>query len=409
MGTTVHGEHPVSKQERNVSLALFALAMVAFTIGTTEFVIMGLLPDVARDLQVSLSDAGILISGYALGIVIGAPSLTALTRRMPRKTLLLWLTAFFIAGNLLSALSNDYAVLMIARVLAALAQGAITGIAAVVASQLAPPHRQGNALAMVMIGTVIANVVGVPAGTYLGQWLGWHFPFWVITALSLVSFLAILQWVPKITNEWSPDVKTEFGVLARPRVILTHFMTVFSFGSVFVVFTYIAPLLQDVAGFNPNQTSLMLVLFGVGTIVGGLIGGKTADRALLPSLMIFQIGLLAILLLFALSFQNQAVAVAGLFLFGIAAFGIAPGLQVLIIREAKDAPGLASSFNIAAFNLGAAGGSFLGSLMVDSAFGPKSLFIISAVMIIVGLILSVVHYLLREKPQDASVAHDRVV
>ncbi|GKU76589.1 MFS transporter [Paenibacillus sp. L3-i20] len=400
METAIVREHSLPKQKKRLFLALFALSLVAFTIGTTEFVILGLLPDVAQDLNVSLSDAGLLVSGYALGIVIGAPGITVLTRRIPRKTLLLWLTGIFIVGVVLSALSYDYSLLMIARIIAALCQGAITGIAVVVVSQLAPPDKQGSALAMVMVGSVLANVAGVPIGTYLGQWMGWQFPFWVIAFLAVVSFVSVAMWVPRVSNSHNLGLFAEFSVLIRPRVVLILIMTVFSFGSVFAVFTFIVPLLQQVSGFSPSQTSLMLVLFGIGTIFGGVVGGKVADRALLPSLMMFQVGLIIVFLVFFVTFQYQLFAIIGLFLFGFTAFGIAPGLQVLILREATDARGLASSFNIAAFNLGAAGGSFLGSMTVDSSVGTTFLFVVGAVTAFIGLLVAISLFLSKKKQES---------
>ncbi|MDQ0243081.1 DHA1 family inner membrane transport protein [Bacillus fengqiuensis] len=397
---TIGGDHHSNKEEKTrFPLALIALALIAFTTGTTEFVIMGLLPEIARDVQVSLADAGMLVSGYALGIVFGAPVLTVLTKGIPRKMLLLLLTGVFIFGNLFSALSYDYSLLMAARIIAGIAQGAITGVGAVVASQLVPPHKQGSAMAMIMAGSALANVVGVPIGTVLGQSMGWHFPFAIITVLSLISFIGIFLLVPNIQYEQSPRLLTEFAVLGRPRVILNLLMTIFSFGSVFMVFTYIVPLLQDVTGFSSSKVSLLLFLFGFGTILGGIIGGKLIDRSLLPSLISFQLVLIVILLLFNVTIQNKILVIITLFLFGVAAFGMAPGLQVLIIREAKGAPELASSFNISAFNLGAAGGSFLGGLVVESSLGLKSVFAVSVLTALIGLFLSLAYRAIERRSQ----------
>ncbi|MEC0228499.1 MFS transporter [Paenibacillus alba] len=348
--------------------ALYALTIGAFAIGMTEFIIMGLLPEVASNLHVSIPSAGLLITGYALGVALGAPFITIATHRMQRKALLILLMVVFIAGNALAAVSPNYTVLMIARIIAALTHGSFFGVGSVVAASLVPKEKRAGAIAIMFTGLTLANILGVPIGTFVGQAYGWRSTFWVITLMGVIALVGIILLVPKVKAEPS-SLRQELGVLRRPVVHVALLMTIFGFGGVFTAFTYISPILVDITGFSPSSVSYILVLFGVGITIGNIYGGKLADRKLMPSLIGFLILLAVVLAVFTLTDQNKVLALITIFVLGIAAFGIVPGLQLHMLNTAKEAPTLASTLNIAAFNLGNALGAYLGGVVIDYQFG----------------------------------------
>ncbi|OPH56338.1 arabinose transporter permease [Paenibacillus ferrarius] len=348
--------------------ALYALTIGAFAIGMTEFIIMGLLPEVASNLHVSIPSAGLLITGYALGVALGAPFITIATHRMQRKALLILLMVIFIAGNALAAVSPNYTVLMIARIIAALTHGSFFGVGSVVAASLVPKEKRAGAIAIMFTGLTLANILGVPIGTFLGQAYGWRSTFWVITLMGVIALAGIILLVPKVKAEPS-SLRQELGVLRRPVVHVALLMTIFGFGGVFTAFTYISPILVDITGFSPSSVSYILVLFGVGITIGNIYGGKLADRKLMPSLIGFLILLAVVLAVFTLTDHNKVLALITVFVLGIAAFGIVPGLQLHMLNTAKEAPTLASTLNIAAFNLGNALGAYLGGVVIDYQFG----------------------------------------
>lgn len=350
------------------SIALYALTLGAFAIGMTEFIIMGLLPEVSADLQVSIPMAGLLITGYALGVAVSAPFITIATHRVPRKALLLLLMIIFIAGNALAALASNYAVLMVARILAALTHGSFFGVGSVIASQLVPKEKRAGAIATMFTGLTLANILGVPIGTFIGQAYGWRATFWLITVIGFIALLGIVGLVPKVKATPS-SLSQELGVLRRPTVQVALLMTVFGFGGVFTAFSYIAPILTDITGFSASSVSYILVLFGVGITLGNIYGGKLADRALLPSLLGILLVLAVVLAVFSVTDQNKIAALITVFLLGVAAFGTVPGLQLHMLNMAKEAPTLASSLNIAAFNLGNAIGAYIGGLVIDYGIG----------------------------------------
>lgn len=376
-------------------LALFALAVAAFAIGTTEFVIMGLLPEVAGDLHVSIPSAGLLVSGYALGVAGGAPLLAMLTARMERRHALLLLLGLFIAGNALCAVAPNYAVLMLARVLAAFCHGSFFGIGAVVAAHLVPPSRRAQAIALMFAGLTLANVLGVPFGTFLGQWAGWRSTFAAVTALGVLAAIAVWRFVPPLPDLMAPDLRRELGVLRQPQVLLALAMTVLGFGGVFTVFTYIAPILQQQAHVSVGATGWVLVLFGAGTTLGNLLGGRLADWRLMPAL----IGILAVLGLvllgFAWTMQHTLLAVATVFVWGVAAFATVPPLQMRVVQQAGAAPNLASTLNIAAFNLGNALGAFLGGAVITAGLGLPAVSVAGAAVAWLGLAVTVVSLVLQ--------------
>ncbi|AXB47608.1 MFS transporter [Amycolatopsis albispora] len=378
-------------------VALFALAISAFGIGTTEFVIMGLLPEVAADFGVSIPAAGLLISGYALGVVVGAPLLTALGSRIPRKTVLVALMVLFIAGNLLSAVATGYGLLMTGRIVAALSHGAFFGVGSVVAASLVAPSRRASAIAMMFTGLTVANVLGVPAGTALGQQLGWRSTFWAVSALGVVGLVGILALVPRQERVEGGGLRSELAVFRKPQVWLALAMTALGFAGVFASFTYIAPMMTEVAGFSSGAVTWLLVLFGAGLVAGNLLGGRAADRALMPSLYAILAALSLVLLAFVVTAHAQLPAAITIALFGAAGFATVPPLQARVMAQAKEAPALASAANIAAFNLGNAGGAWLGGLAIDGGLGYTAPNWIGALLAASGLLVALLSGMLDRK------------
>ena len=384
-------------------LALLALSVAAFAIGTTEFVIMGLLPEVASDLHVSIPSAGLLVSGYALGVAAGAPLLAALTARMERRNALLLLLGLFILGNALCAVAPNYGVLMVARVVAAFCHGSFFGIGAVVASHVVPKGQAARAIALMFTGLTLANVLGVPFGTFLGQWAGWRSTFMAVTGLGVVAAIAVWRLVPSLPDLPSPHMKRELGVLRQPQVLLALLMTVLGFGGVFIVFTYIAPILQQVSHVSVGATGWVLILFGVGTTVGNMLGGRLADWRLMPSLVGVLVVLSVIMLAFAWTMHNTIAAIVTVFVWGVAAFATVPPLQMRVVQQASEGPHLASTLNIAAFNLGNAIGAFIGGSMIGMGLGLPSVSVAGAVVALLGLLVTLASAAL-ERRRSSSVA-----
>ena len=370
-------------------ITLLVLAISAFAIGTTEFVIMGILPDVARDLSVSLPSAGLLVSGYALGVAVGAPVLAILTSKLPRKPALQMLMLIFVAGNILCAVAPGYDVLMAARVLTSFAHGSFFGIGSVVAASLVAADKRASAIALMFTGLTLANVLGVPFGTFIGQEFGWRATFWIVAVLGVISVAGLTVLLPRQQQVESSSLLQEFRVLTKASTWLALMMTVVGFGGVFVVFTFIAPILEQVTGISPRAVTLVLVLFGVGLTVGNTIGGKLADRALLPALMGILALLTVVMLVFAYTSHQVIPAVVTIFVWGIAAFATVPPLQTRVVEQAKEAPNLASTLNIGAFNLGNAGGAWLGGLALSHGYGLDRLPLVAAAVAFAALLLTV--------------------
>lgn len=353
-------------------LGLIALALGGFGIGLTEFVIMGLLPEVSADFQVSEATAGWLISGYALSVVIGAILITAAVTRLPRKPVLAGLLILFIAGNLLCAVAPDYSTMMLGRVIAALCHGAFFGIGAVVAADMVAPNKKAGAIAIMFTGLTAANVLGVPLGTLLGQQAGWRSTFWAITAVGIVALIGILILVPKIAHERSAGLRGELRAFKSRQVWLSIVVTVLGYGGVFGAFTYIAFTLTEVSGFAATSVPWLLILLGVGLFIGNTLGGRAADRNVDKALMVILPALVVILAIFALTASNQIMTIASLFLMGGIGFATVPGLQMRVMKWATAAPTLASGANIAAFNLGNALGAWLGGVTITAGLGYTS-------------------------------------
>lgn len=365
-------------------LALYALTAGAFGIGVTEFVIMGLLLDVSADLGVSISAAGLLISGYALGVVIGAPLLGALTGRLAKKTLLLALMVVFTIGNLACALAPDYWTLMAARVLTAFAHASFFGVGSVVATSLVAPSRKASAIALMFTGLTVANILGVPFGTWLGQAYGWRSSFLAVTLVGVVAFAVIALLVPRDEPATPDDEASSEGALAvlgRRPVLLGLLTTVLSWVGVFAAFTYMAPILTRISGFSEAAVSPILLVFGGGLVAGNLLGGRLADRRLVPTVIGTLVALSAVLFAMTAAIHQPIAAIVAVGLLGAAAFATVAPLQMWVLEKAKGAgQGLASSFNIAAFNLGNAIGAWLGGFVIDH--GPG----LGAVTLVAGLV-----------------------
>ncbi|MEV7617808.1 MFS transporter [Streptomyces sp. NPDC089799] len=350
-------------------LALLALAIGAFGIGTTEFVIMGLLPEVAADYGVSIPAAGLLVTGYALGVVLGAPLMTVLGTRVPRKRMLMLLMGLFIAGNLLSALAPTLGAMLAGRVVASLAHGAFFGIGSVVAAGLVAPQKKAGAIAAMFTGLTVANVVGVPLGTLVGQTLGWRITFLAVSALGVLGLLGIARLVPDLPRPEGVRVRHELAAFRNVQVLLAMAMTVLGFGGVFAAITYLAPMMTETAGFADTSVTWLLVLLGLGMVAGNLIGGRFADRALMP-LLYGSLGALALVLsLFTLTAHGRLTAALTLFLIGALGFATVPPLQKRVLDQAAAAPTLASAMNIAAFNVGNALAAWLGGLVIAAGLG----------------------------------------
>ncbi len=374
-------------------LALYALTAGAFGIGVTEFVIMGLLIQVGADLGVSIPAAGLLISGYALGVVVGAPVMTIATARWPRKTVLLALMAVFTIGNAACAIAPDYWTLMAARVLTAFAHGTFFGVGSVVATTLVPPNKKASAIAVMFTGLTVANILGVPFGTWLGQGFGWRSTFWAVTAVGVVAFAIIAAFVPKDKAAPEPStLREDLAVLGRRSVLVGLLTTVLSWVGVFGVFTYIAPILTKLTGFSDAAVSPILLVFGAGLVGGNLLGGKLADKWLIPSLFGTLFVLAVVLVLMTFATHNQVAMVVFVGLLGAAGFATVPPLQMWVLEKASGAgQSLASSFNIAAFNLGNAIGAWLGGVLIDHGPGLGAIPWIAGLVPLAALLLAVVN------------------
>lgn len=352
-------------------IALLALTLSAFAIGTTEFVIVGLLPTIAADLGVNLPSAGLLVSLYALGVAVGAPVLTALTGKIPRKTLLLSLMVLFTLGNLLAWKSPGYETLVIARILTGLAHGVFFSIGSTIATSLVPKDKAASAIAIMFTGLTVALVTGVPLGTFIGQHFGWRETFLAVSALGLVAFVGSLLYVPSTIAHSKPaSLLQQVQVLGQPRLLLVYAMTAVGYGGSFIAFTYLAPILQQISGFSAGAVGAVMLVYGVSVAFGNIWGGKLADKkGPVRALKLIFLLLAAVLLLLTFTAPHPVLVVITVLLWGAVAFGNVAGLQVYVVQQAEHftprAVDVASGLNIAAFNLGIAGGAWGGGLIVE--------------------------------------------
>ncbi len=366
---------------------LLALAAGAFGIGTTEFAPMGLLPVIAKDLQVSIPTAGLLVSGYALGVLAGAPLLTLTTTRLPRKSVLIGLMLLFTIGNALSAIAPTYTLLLAARVVTSLCHGAFFGIGSVVAGKIAGPGKQAQAVAGMFMGLTIANIGGVPLATWAGQALGWRAAFGGIAGLGVLAIVALLLALPKVATSQPIEARKEIGVLRQRPVLLALLTTVLGSAAMFTVFTYIAPILQTVTRVPASTVTVALVVYGIGLTIGNWLGGRFADKALNATLVVVLASLTGLLLLFAYTMRFPVPAVATVFAWGIATFALVPSLQARVMSLASAAPNLVSAINIGAFNLGNAIGAAIGGGVIAAGFGYTWIAVAGAGMALSGLVV----------------------
>ncbi|NDU73687.1 MFS transporter [Actinomadura sp. DSM 109109] len=385
-------------------LALLALAIGAFGIGTTEFVIMGLLPQVGADLGVSVPTAGLLVTGYALGVMIGAPIMTVLGTRISRKTMLMLLMGLFILGNLISAAAPVFSVMLAGRVVASLAHGAFFGIGAVVAAELVAPEKRAGAISMMFTGLTVANVVGVPLGTFVGQTAGWRVTFLIVAGLGVIGLAGVAKLVPDVPRPEGVRLRHEIAAFRNAQVVLAMAMTVLGFGGVFAAITYIAPMMTEVSGFAESSVTWLLVVFGLGMVAGNLIGGRFADRRLMPMLYTALGGLALVLLLFTFLASGKAASVVAVFLIGLLGFATVPPLQKRVLDHAHGAPTLASAANIGAFNLGNALSAWLGGLVISAGLGYTAPNAVGAVLAAAALVLAVVSHRLELRSARAAAA-----
>ena len=371
----------------NFPAPLIALALSAFAIGTTEFVIMGLLPQVAENLRVTIPAAGWLVSGYALGVFIGAPIMAIATQKMPHRSALMVLMGVFILGNLLCAIAPSYGFLMAARIITALCHGAFFGIGSVEAASLVPANRRASAVALMFTGLTLANVLGVPMGTALGQWAGWRVTFWAVFGLGIAAFIGLALLLPKQAPEnAAPDMLRELGALRGP-VWLALAITVLFSASVFAMFTYIAPILNDVTHISPRGVSYTLFVIGIGLTIGNIIGGKLADWRLGATLMATFLGIAVILALFALDAQRMIPTEITLFIWATVGFIGVPALQINVVNFAQAAPNLISTLNIAAFNAGNALGAWAGGEVISAGLGLPCVPLAASLLALAALVL----------------------
>ncbi|AHV97547.1 MFS transporter [Paenibacillus sabinae] len=388
--------NPRAEVKERFPLALLSLTLGAFAIGMTEFVIMGILPNVAEDLHVSIASAGQLITSYALGVAIGAPILAMLTYRLPQKQLLCLLMILFIIGNGIAAIAPNYNVLMGARLFTALAHGTFFGVGSVIAASLVQPGRRAAAVSIMMAGLTVANIIGVPIGTFIGQHLGWRASFGAVVVMGVLSLAGILLLVPVIKAEETSSLTRQLRALFQPKLLLVLLTGAFGCASLFSVFTYITPLLEDITGFSENAVALTLVLFGIGVTTGNIVGGRLADWKLMPSMLVIFAFLAAVLAFFAYSIHIPLLAVITIFIWGAGAFGVFPGLQVRIMTLAKDAPALASTSNHSALNLGNAFGAFFGGFIITHV-GLSSLPWFGSLLSFLGLVSAAAVYVWDKK------------
>lgn len=371
---------------RRTPAGLVALALASFALGTAEFVIAGLLPDVGHDLSVSDGTAGLLVATYAIGIIVGALVVTTALSGLPPRAALVWLVVVFVAGNLLSALGPDFGFVLVGRVLAGVTNGAFFGIGVVVAVSLVEQSRQGRAIAIMLTGLTLANVLGVPFGTFVGEHFGWRITFGVIAAIAVASMLAILLFVPHI----APAPMRSFAGLrhlVNRQTLLSMAVAAFGFGGMFAAFTYVAFTLTRVTGFSSAAVPWLLALFGVGLVIGNVLGGRLVDRALNATMVVALVGLLVVQVLFGLVASQPVAAAITLGLMGLFGFAAVPGYQHRVMRSAAAAGAIASGANVAAVNLGNALGSWIGGIVIAAGFGYTSPVWVGATATAIALIL----------------------
>jgi DHA1 family inner membrane transport protein len=370
-----------------INIPLLALALGAFGIGVTEFAPMGMLTVIASDLAVSIPTAGMLISAYAFGVLLGAPLMTLVFAQMGRRKLLLLSMGIFTLGNLISALADSYNMLLFGRIVTSLNHGAFFGVGAIVAMSVVPPAKRAGAVAAMFSGLTLATIGGVPLAAYVGEVIGWRPAFFAMAVIGLLTMLALRFSLPPLVSEQNANVKAELKVMLQGPVLAALLLTVVSSSAMFTVFTYIVPILQDETQASTLYITCMLVLYGVGLSIGNYLGGRFADRSLDLTLQVSLIAVALLLVIFAVSTQSKLLVAPLILCWGIASFALVPPLQALVVQEAKAAPNLASAMNIGAFNLGNAAGAVLGATIIDSGFSLSYVPLAGAGTAILGLLM----------------------
>lgn len=376
---------------------MLALALGGFGIGTTEFVAMGLLPEMASGLGVSEPVAGHVISAYALGVVVGAPLIAALTARVPRRTLLIALMVAFTVGNAASVFAPSYTTLMMARFVAGLPHGAYFGVAALVAAHLAEPGKRAKAVAMVMMGLSVANVIGVPVAAWIGQALGWRSAFALVAVIGVATVASLFVWIPRLDGMPVTNPITELGALGRVQVWMTLIVGMVGFGGMFAVYTYISTALTDVSGLGASFIPLALMLYGLGMVAGNFVGGYLADRALMKGLFLSMGSLVVILAIFVIAVRNPYTALVFVFLIGLAGSSMVPGLQTRLMDVAEDAQTLAASLNHAALNIANAFGAWIGGVVIAAGYGYTAPAAVGSLLAVAGLVVLAVAVILQRR------------
>lgn len=385
-----------------INYPLLALAVGAFGIGTTEFSPMGLLPVIAKGVEVSIPVAGMLISAYAIGVMIGAPLMTLLLSHRARRQALIFLMAIFTLGNVLSAIAPDYTTLLLSRIITSLNHGAFFGLGSVVAASVVPKHKQASAVATMFMGLTIANIGGVPAATWLGETIGWRMSFMATAGLGVVAMISLWFSLPAGSSGERPDVKQELSVLLRPQVLTALLTTVLGAGAMFTLYTYIAPVLHTITSASPPFVTAMLVLIGIGFSIGNYLGGKFADRSVTGTLKGFLLLLIIVMVAIPWLARNEIGAAISMVIWGAATFAVVPPLQMRVMRVAHEAPGLSSSVNIGAFNLGNALGAAAGGAVISGGLGYSFVPVMGA--IIAGVALLVVLLTGRRQREEVYVS-----
>ncbi|TCC98177.1 MFS transporter [Pedobacter psychroterrae] len=384
-----------SPARKSLPAALWALTISAFGIGTTEFVIVGLLPTVASDLNIAIPSAGLLVSLYAIGVAIGAPILTALTSSIPRKRLLILLMVLFVIGNGLASIAPGFTTLVIARIVTGFAHGVFFSIGATIAASLVTVEKRASAISIMFAGLTIAIVTGVPLGTFIGQQFGWRATFIGVALLGLIGLISSMVLLPSnLKNEKGASLKMQLKVVTNKRLLLAFLMTILGYGGTFVTFTYLSPVLQQITGLSESVVTLILLLYGIAIAIGNVVGGKVSNRDPLKALIwIFMLQSI-MLLMFTFTAQYTILGIITLFIMGGLSFANVPGLQLYVVQLAeKQLPGtedVASAFNIASFNLGIAIGAYVGGLVVSSSLGLGATPWIGALFVMLAVLVALI-------------------
>ncbi|MDP4095830.1 MFS transporter [Paenibacillus sp. P96] len=381
--------HPNGNTRPGRKAVLWLLTIAVFVIGTAELLPMGLLLPIANETGTSIAATGMLVTGYALGVVFGGPLLSAMTGRLPRKTLIIVFMSVFIIGGIVCTASTSYEMLMLGRIISSLAHGTLFGAIVVTAKDLALPGKEGQSVAMVGSGLTVAVILGAPIGTFLGQQFGWRFPFLAITLLSGAVLLGMIKQIPSLPRAESSSLPGQLRTVSRPAFLLVLLIIVFGTGGTFAVFTYITPILERISGFSGGSVTIILLIFGAGALIGNVIGGWLADRKLLPTLFGGMLLLATSMVSLTWTSQYKAAAIITIFIWGVAAYSIIAPLNIRSLQKAGDAQELASTLNISAFNMGNAIGAFVGGMVIDGILGLAAVPWTASLITLVGIVLTV--------------------